>query len=198
MMTRIPGVNAMARITAIAIALLAAAAAASTAHERQSQESQEPPAASQPATTRPAVPQPARAPEQAEIIRNLLRDRGRSTAIMPQEQQSPADDTGAGTDLPLGPDGLPLLVDGTLLVERPGRLMHEGGKPMFSFIDEGAGVKLRSMEILPNQLLEAMERELQLGTTQFVISAEVTRYHDLNYLLLRKILRRVEHGNLSP
>ena len=73
-------------------------------------------------------------------------------------------------------DGATLLADGTGLVERPGRLIWEKGKPVFVFIMQEGGSRLQSMELLPNQLLEALEQEAERGISEFVISARVTRY----------------------
>ena len=151
------------------------------------------PTASQPA----AVPRTLRPPEQAEIIENLLRNRETSSLILPQQPDS------AGPPVPasqpgVGGKGSALLVEGTMLVERPGRLVWDEGRPMFVFVADGETMQARTIELLPSNLLEAMEREVRLGATEFVVSAEVTRYHDRNFLLLRKLLRRVEHGNLGP
>jgi len=46
--------------------------------------------------------------------------------------------------------------------------------------------------------LEVMENEFETGVTEFVVTAELTRYRDRNYLLLRKCQRRISHGNLAP
>lgn len=144
-------------------------------------------------TTQPA---PADAPgnqrpAQAEMIRRLLdRDR-RPPAISPEG--------GVASDAPaVDPDGNPLLPDGAMVFERSGRLVREGERSRFVFQLQPSDPKLRSMEILPNQLREAMEREAAAGFTEFIVSAEVTRYDGRNFLLLKKILRRVSHGNLGP
>jgi hypothetical protein len=160
---------------------------------------QQPIAATQPATTQPAsAPRTMRKPEQVEIIESLLRDRQRSSPILPQDPQA-AVGAEVTTTQPAGAaEGPGLLADGATLVERPGRMVVEDGKPRFVFYAGADEPKLHTMDILPNQLLEALEREVQRGSSEFVISAEVTRYQGRNYLLLRKILRRVGHGNLAP
>ena len=127
-----------------------------------------------------------------EILRNLLDQEDRPAPIQPQSGPAPA------TEAALGSDGQPLLVEGTSLVERPGRLVHEDDKSKFVFNIGGSDQKTRKMEILENQLLETMEQEAEAGFAEFIISAQVTRYRGQNYLLLRKVLRRVSHGNLSP
>jgi hypothetical protein len=142
-------------------------------------------ATSQPTESRTTV----RPPTQADILRKLLAREERPTPIMPQDPQKP----GVSVDV----EGLPLLLEGTFITERPGRLVHEDGRARFVFHPEG-GRMSRSLEILQSQLLELMEREADAGFTEFVVSGEVTRYRDRNYLLLRKILRRAGHGNLGP
>ena len=138
-----------------------------------------------------------RKPAQAEILKNLLGRDERPTPIRPQQpatQPGPRGTPSAG----VAADGRPLLLEGTFLVERPGRLVHEDGHAKLVLNPEAGGKGPRTIEILPNQLLEAMEHEAGAGFTDFIVSAEVTRYKGTNYLILRKILRRVGHGNLSP
>jgi hypothetical protein len=54
------------------------------------------------------------------------------------------------------------------------------------------------MEFNKNRWLEAMEAEAEAGVTEFIISAEVTRYRGRNYLNLLKYRRQISHGNLTP
>jgi hypothetical protein len=158
------------------------------------------PAATQPAPTSQSTTQTSRRPEQMEIIQNLLRSQ-RSKLILPTDPQAPGDQEVTSTQPATDARGAPLLVDGTLLVERPGRLLRKDEKAQFAFYADGPGPKLRTMEILPNRLLEAMQHEARADradSVEFVISGEVTRFGDENYLLLRKVIRRVDHGNLAP
>ncbi len=154
----------------------------------------------EPSATKPAESQPAtqptgpslRRPPQLQILQNLLSRPGRATPVRPEPQKpGPASAPAAASD------GQDLLLEGAFLSERPGRLIHEGGRAKFVFNAE-SGQPSRSVEILENQLLEAMEREAEAGFTDFVVSAEVTRYRGRNCILLRKLLRRVDHGNLGP
>jgi hypothetical protein len=148
-------------------------------------------------TTRPTEPSSTlRKPAQAVILKGLLGRNERPAPIQPQDPQSPGGGPtrAAGVDA----DGQPLLLEGTLLVERPGRLVREDGHAKFVFQVDADSPVTRAMEILPNQLLEAMEREAQAGFSEFIVTAELTRYKERNYLMLRKILRRVSHGNLGP
>lgn len=151
----------------------------------------------QPATRPADSAATLRKPAQAVILKGLLGRTERPTPIRPQDPQAPG---GGATTRSAGVDseGQPLLIEGTLLVERPGRLLHDDGRARFVFQVDADSPVARSMEILPNQLLEAMEREARGGFTEFIVTAEVTRYNDRYYLMLRKILRRVGHGNLGP
>jgi hypothetical protein len=135
-----------------------------------------------------------RRPAQAEIIEDLLRQRDEAGVILPQDPQ--AGDSSAALQ-PGATDESGLIPEGTILVERPGRLVSEGGRPTFVFLAAATGAHVQSMELLPSQLLEAMERESTVNT-EFTVSGQVTRYRGRNYLLLLKVLHRVGHGNLSP
>lgn len=142
----------------------------------------------------PASPRTLRRPEQAEIIQDLLRQRDKAGVILPQD---PQEGQSSGAVRAATADDSGLLPEGTILVERPGRLVSDGGRPMFVFLTSATGGRPQSMELLPCQLLEALERESARGS-EFTVSGEVTRYRGRNYLLLLKVLHRVNHGNLSP
>ncbi|MBU0638221.1 MAG: hypothetical protein KKB50_05090 [Planctomycetes bacterium] len=147
------------------------------------------------ATTKPAPPPTLRKPEQAQILEQLIRERDRPEPILPQSERA----EGLVSDNGVGPsEAGGLLLDGTTLVERPGRFVRLGDRAEFVFRPRTGEDRTVRMEILENRLLEAMEAEVEKGTTEFVISAEVTRYQGRNYLLLRKLLKRVGHGNLGP
>jgi hypothetical protein len=154
------------------------------------------PPATKPAESQPAT-QPAdsslRRPQQVEVLKGLLGRQDRAAPVRPEPQKR-----GPESAPSAGADGQGLLLEGAFLSERSGRLVHEGGRAKFVFNVDGAGQSPRSIDILENQLLEAMEREAESGFGDFIISAEVTRYQGRNFLLLRKILRRVDHGNLGP
>ena len=93
---------------------------------------------------------------------------------------------------------VPLLLEGTSLVERPGRLVVTGDRAEFVFDNVGAAGQLRSMAINKSEQLEMMERLAESGVSQFTISAEITTYRDRNYLNIRRLRVRRSHGNLAP
>ncbi len=144
------------------------------------------------ATSQPAVRTLPRNPRQAQIFEALLGDaeRRRGPTILSQEPGSPGD---------TAEDGASLLLDGTPLMERSGRLVRSGDQSLFhfkpgSFADGAPEV----IECNKNGLLEAMETEAEAGVREFIISAEVTRYRGRNYLNLLKYRRQIAHGNLGP
>ncbi len=156
------------------------------------------PPTSQP-STRPAQGQTTlRRPPQAEILEKLLDRQVAPPPVLPREAGDRRRAEGPGPHMVRDKTGAGLLVEGTILVERAGRLVVGTDRDQFVFnADEGAE-GLQTMGICPNQLLEAMEEQAESGNTEFIISAEVTRYHGQNYLLIRKVLRRVPNGNLNP
>lgn len=148
-----------------------------------------PPAASAPAETRDTT---ARKPRQAEDLDQLLR----------AQEVRPILPAAGGVERPTGAirPGVDrqLWLDGTMLFERTGRLVRREGRSVFEFpADDGSGA-IRSMEIERNQWLEAMEREAEQGALDFVVTAEVTRYRGTNYIILRKVMRRVANQNITP
>ncbi len=134
-----------------------------------------------------------RRPQQADVLRDLLLQQGRTRPVPARAAETV---TAGGPRL--GPDGQPLLLEGTFLIERPGRLVYDGGRPRFEFLLDDGATAPRILELLPSQLLETMEQEARQGFSEFVISAEVTQYQGANYLMLRKVLRRVSNGNIGP
>jgi hypothetical protein len=145
----------------------------------------------QPAS-QPAVRTLPRSPRQAQIFEALLGDaqRPRVPTILSQEPGTPGD---------LAEDGTSLLLDGTPLWERSGRLVRSDGHSLFHFKPSSRPVgAAEAIEFNKNALLEAMESEAEAGVKEFIISAEVTRYRGRNYLNLLKYRRQITHGNLGP
>jgi hypothetical protein len=162
---------------------------------QQDQSSDQSPPSSQPAS-QPSGRTSPRHPFQAEIYKELLRDsegaRAKPILSVDIDARQGAAEGGKDADKPL-------LLEGTVLRERTGRLVWAGDRSEFHFnpgsVPEGASA---SLEVLRNGWLEAMEREAEAGVKEFVITAEVTRYRGNNYLLLRKYRRQIAHGNLGP
>ncbi len=155
------------------------------------------PPSTQPATA-PAAPPDGqgvlRRPAQAEVLKGLLQRQERPMPL----PIPPAGVAMSPSDRGIGPDGQPLLLEGAFIVERPGRIEPMGGERAFVFQLGGEGAGFRRMRLLPCQLLEVVEREMSGGHVEFVVSGEVLRYRGENFLLLRKVLRRMSHGNVGP
>ncbi len=90
------------------------------------------------------------------------------------------------------------MTDGTILVDRVGRLVRESDWWTFTFETGGDGQAEPPIRLLPSRLLERMEIESTGGTdrVQFLVSGEVTTFRSMSFLLLRKVLRKRNLGNL--
>lgn len=156
------------------------------------------PAASQPVagevqpTSQPtSTDSTARTPEQTGVLKELLRSVDRPATTTPEPIRS-------SVPSPVGRRDPSIRDEGTVLVERAGRLIRTGERSEFKFSSAEPGDTAQALELLPNSWLEYLEREAESGTHDFVITAEVTRYRGRNYLLLRNYRRQVQHGNLAP
>jgi hypothetical protein len=94
------------------------------------------------------------------------------------------------------------LQDGFMLVDRTGRISRDGDWWMISFIADNhpEAAPEPPMKLLPNRMLERTVRETESasGTVEFIVSGEVTDFMGENYLLLRKLMRKRDVGNLTP
>ncbi len=155
------------------------------------------PPASQPAT-QPTSEPTLRRPQQVDVLQKLLERQVRPEPILPEQPERRPGRKLPDANAVTASDGSPLLPEGTVLIERPGRLVVHEDRAEFVFAPDENHRAAATMEILKSQLLEAMESQAEGGDNQFIISAEVTRYHGRNYIILRKVLRRVPNGNLTP
>lgn len=151
----------------------------------------EPPPASQPAS------QPSgstyRSPREGEILKRLIQSK-EAPVILPEKPGRETGLLGAQRER-ANPD---LLLEGTILSERPGRLVDMEGRPSLELLPTAEFTQTQTMPLLENRLLEALEQQAARGVSEFVVTAEVTRYHDKNYLLLKKVIQRVPNRNLAP
>ena len=139
-----------------------------------------------------------RQPSVEDVLEEFEKQRPKAEPLMPREADeevvAPAGG-GAGGGTPLR------LPDGYFLVDRTGRLVRDGDWWVISFVSDNHPDKAPDppMKLLPNQMLERMVRESQDGTqtVHFIVSGEVTDFMGENYLLLRKLMRRRDMGNLS-
>ena len=176
----------------LAIATLLACCHPITFQQPRQEGGQAPP--SQPAS-QPAARTTPRNPEQARILKELLRgsERRRAQPIVSEPVRGRSAESSAAAAAGA------TLVEGSVLIERVGRLVRSGDRSEFHFKAGGSGDdRLKAMEFNKNSWLELMEAEADAGVEEFVISAEVTRYRGRNYLLLLKYRRQISHGNISP
>lgn len=152
-----------------------------------------PPQSTQPATM-PGLPASQRASvrdvRQLDIYRKLLRERDAAQPLLPthdpSENENDAQTTAGG-----------LLLEGTMLVQKSGRLVREAERSLFEFDALGIRNAPSSFELVRNALLETAENAAERGGNQFIITAEVTRYRGRNLLILKQVNIRPPSRNLS-
>jgi hypothetical protein len=159
------------------------------------------PAAGTAATTQPAS-KPAepsvRTPPRVsadDVLKAFQKDRPTLVPIAPSAAPDESAPRGAG-----GAAGTSLrLPDGFFLVDRVGRVVRDGEWYVFVYEGYNESHPEPPVKLLPNQLLERMVIESAGGTnnTVFIVSGEVTEFQNENFLLLRKLLRRRNLGNLE-
>lgn len=88
--------------------------------------------------------------------------------------------------------------EGSMVVDRAGRLVRDAEWWTFAFESEGKVLRERPLRLLPNRMLEFMETASAGGRSDvvFIISGQVTEYHGANYLLAKKVLVRRQMGNI--
>jgi len=131
-----------------------------------------------------------------DVLKAFQKDRPTRVPIAPsgglEDADSAEDDprtTGTSCRLP----------DGFFLVDRVGRVVRDGNWYVFVFEGYDESHPEPPIKLLPNQLLERMVVESGDATssTVFIVSGEVTEFMSENFLLLRKLLRRRNLGNLE-
>ncbi len=95
-------------------------------------------------------------------------------------------------------DGRTLMLDGSPVVNRPGRLVREGSWWTLAFESNRPDAAEPPIRLLPNQVLELMVRTSQRGSIGlvFIVSGEATLHDGENYLMTRSVTRRLDLGNL--
>ncbi|MFN4242486.1 MAG: hypothetical protein ACK4PI_04530 [Tepidisphaerales bacterium] len=140
-------------------------------------------------STRPATPPTAQPADQ--LLSQMLRPAEQAARpLTPLPQTDLRDATsGQGAAAPNAPS-LPLLREGTFVVDRTGRLLRSGEGFGFEFVFESDGRTLRDppMIILPNSRLQMMEEAVRSANRnlRFRVTGMVTEYRGRNGLLIEK------------
>ena len=142
----------------------------------------------------PAEGTPPSVPSAEEVIKAFEQDRPRNVAIPPVSTAvaapKPAEESGkrAPTRYP----------DGYLLIDRAGRVRQDGEWWTFVFESDSPSFEEPPMKLLPNRMLERAVFEVRgAPNIVFIVSGEITDYQGENFMLLRKLLRRRDLGNLK-
>lgn len=185
-----------ARAAALVAALACVAGhLAASAHAQDVVPSTQPAAAAAPASPAPAAEAtPAALPPADQVLNQMLRSAPAGTARpLRPIQDPPALDrkTGHGAVAP-GAASLPVLREGTFVIDRVGRLSPspDGHSVEFAFESDGAALRDPPVIILPNLKLMAMETAARASNRdlKFRVTGMVTEYNGRNYLLLEKVL----------
>lgn len=194
MVTTADGFRAVALVAAVALPLTWALTQGTLA---QSTPAPTPPAGSPPAgaagastpSTRPSPPPTAQPADQ--LLSQMLRPAEQAARpLTPLPQTDLRDATsGPGAAAPNAPS-LPLLREGTFVVDRTGRLLRSSEGFGFEFVFESDGRTLRDppMIILPNSRLQMMEEAVRSANRnlRFRVTGMVTEYRGRNGLLIEK------------
>lgn len=128
-----------------------------------------------------------------DVLREFQLERPKPVPVLPGKANDQVDSGG-------DPETALTVPDGYFIVDRSVRLVQEGEWWVIHFIADNnpTSSPQKPMRLLPNRMLERMIHESQVVSQyEYIVSGEVTRYMDENYLLLRKLMRRRNMGNLS-
>lgn len=149
---------------------------------------------SQPATRPTTSAADPRAQSADQMLGNMLRPPagGQAKPLQPAPQPAlPENIRGPAAVHPAAPP-VPTLREGTLILDRPGRMIRSPDGQQAEFVFEADGKTMRDppMVILPNIQLMAMENAVTGANRdlRFRVSGTVTEYKGRNYLLLMKVL----------
>ncbi len=168
-------------------------------HEAPSREDRDEPAADATATARrdgqaggsDPGPTPSTTVSPEEVI-SALKNRGPREVILtpPTPRLQPS----IGRDL----SASALLMDGSALIRRPGRIVRDGDWWTLVFESDRPDYAEAPQKLLPSRGVEMMLQTTEHGRSGivFIVSGEVTRFKNANFLLPRAVVRRTENGNL--
>lgn len=130
--------------------------------------------------------------DSAADVLDVLRNQSRRRPVIPIAD--PVD----RTDHNRGASDVARLLDGSALIDRPGRITRQGEWWTLVFESDHPDHPEPPMRLLPSSGTELMVRTSarHTGGVVFTASGEVTAFFGKNYLLPRAVTRRFESGNL--
>jgi hypothetical protein len=148
----------------------------------------------QPSPPAPPTDQPPGQPTAEEVLRAFEQDRPKNEPLTPVDVSLA---TPGGKEDPAAKRPRARYPDGYMLTERAGRITRDGQWYIFSFESSSTAFEEPPVKLLPNLMLERAAFEIQGSPNLvFVVSGEITDFNGENYLLLRKLLRRRDLGNI--
>lgn len=152
-----------------------------------------PPAESEQPQTKPAD-QPPGPPTQEEVLRAFEQDRPKNAPLSPVDVSVA---TPGGKEDPAAKRPRARYPDGYMLTDRAGRITRDGQWYVFSFESTSTAFEEPPVKLLPNLMLERAAFEIQGSPNLvFVVSGEITDFNGENYMLMRKLMRRKDLGNI--
>jgi hypothetical protein len=142
-------------------------------------------------TTQPAAP--STQPSAGQLLDQMLKPSGSTARPLQPLPDPPAPDrtTGAAAVAP-GAEQMPVIREGSYIVDRTGRLTKsaDGQQFEFNFESDGRAMKDPPVVIIPNLKLMAMENAVNGSNRdlKFRITGMVTEYKGRNYVLLEKVV----------
>ena len=148
-------------------------------------------------TTQPAIPpatQPSSTMPAQQKLDEMLKPAagGGAKPLQPQPGPVPIDVTTGGAAIAPGATTMPVMREGTFLVDRMGRITRsaDGQSWEFTFEADGRAMQDPPVVILPNLKLTLMEQAVKTTNRdlKFRVTGMVTEYNGRNYLLLEKVV----------
>ncbi len=147
-----------------------------------------------PPASRPAASAPAnepRRPIQTRVLEELIRQAERPPTVL---SNTPGGTAISDASLP----ALYVPENEEIVQERKARYVLAGNRPELH-LEVADDENLPSvLPINPNGWLELMERDVAAGSSEFVVTVEISRYRGQSYGTLRKVRRPLPNGNLAP
>jgi hypothetical protein len=145
-------------------------------------------------TTQPTQPSATMPAEQKldEMLRPPPGSSSGARPLQPQPGPTPIDVTTGAAAVAPGATTMPVIREGSFLVDRMGRLTRsaDGLNWEFTFESDGRAMQDPPVVLLPNLKLMAMEQAVKSSNRdlKFRITGMVTEYNGRNYVLLEKVV----------